>query len=229
MKPPADARDRRRLIALIATGTALVVLVVFGTYGLLTGPNGAPTESPAPTPAAPASPAPSPGVSPTPSRPVVPPVRASRGPETFAGNVAHALFTWDTSTGLMPLDYTSVLLDVGDPTGTEQAGLAADIATYLPTREAWAQLRPYATTQTLTITSIRVPDSWEEAVQQAHPGQLPAGATAYTIHGTRHRDGVWTGKPTSAERDVAFTVFIACPPGKDCSLLRLSGLDNPLN
>lgn len=206
-----------------------MVLVVFGVYGLATGPNGAPTESPAPTPAAPASPAPSPGVSPTPSRPVVPPVRASRDPETFAGNVAHALFTWDTTTGVMPLDYTSTLLNVGDPTGTEQAGLAADIATYLPTRDAWAKLRPYATTQTLTIDSILVPDSWDEAVQQAHPGQLPAGATAYTIHGTRHRDGTWNGKPTSAERDVAFTVFIACPPSKDCYLLRLSGLDKPLN
>lgn len=229
MKTPADARARRRLIALIATGTALVVLVVFGVYGLATGPNGTPTENAAPTPAAPASPAPSPGVSPTPARPVVPPVRASRDPETFAGNVAHALFTWDTTSGLMPLDYTAALLDVGDPTGTEQAGLAADIATYLPAREAWAKLRPYATTQSLTIDSIRVPDSWAQAVQQAHPGQLPEGAIAYTIHGPRHRDGTWNGKPTSAERDVAFTVFIACPPGRDCYLLRLSGLDNPLN
>ena len=206
-----------------------MVLVVFGVYGLLTGPNGAPTDNTAPTPAAPASPAPSPGVSPRPLRPVVPPVAASRDPETFAGNVAHALFTWDTTTGLMPLDYTSALLDVGDPTGTEQAGLAADIASYLPTRDAWVKLRPYATTQTLTIDSIAVPHSWAQAVQQAHPGQLPAGATAYTIHGTRHRDGTWNGKPTSAEQDVAFTVFIACPPGRDCYLLRLSELDNPLN
>lgn len=229
MKTPADARARRRLIALIATGTALVVLVAFGAYGLLTGPTQTPTENTAPTPAAPASPVPSPGFSPTPARPVVPPVHASRDPETFAGNVAHALFTWDTTTGLMPLDYTAALLDVGDPTGAEQAGLAADIATYLPTREAWATLRLYATTQTLTIDSIRVPDSWAQAVQQAHPGQLPAGATAYTIHGTRHRDGTWNGKPTSAERDVAFTLFIACPSGSDCYLLRLSGLDNPLN
>lgn len=229
MKTSADARARRRLIALIATGTALVVLVVFGVYGLATGPNGAPSENTAPTPEASSPLAPSPGVSPATSRPVVPPVRASRDPETFAGNVAHALFTWDTTTGLMPLDYTATLLNVGDPTGTEQAGLAADIATYLPTRDAWAKLRLYATAQTLTIDSIRVPDSWAQAVQQAHPGQLPAGATAYTIHGTRHRDGTWNGKPTSAERDVAFTVFIACPPGKDCYLLRLSGLDKPLN
>ena len=229
MKTPADARARRRLIALIATGTALVVLVVFGVYGLATGPNGTPTENAAPTPAAPASPAPSPGVSPTPARPVVPPVRASRDPETFAGNVAHALFTWDTTSGLMPLDYTATLLDVGDPTGTEQAGLATDIATYLPIRDAWTNLRQYATTQTLTIDTIQVTNSWNEALQQAHPGQLPEGATAYTIHGTRQRNGVWNGAPTSDERDVAFTVFIACPPGKDCYLLRLSQLDNPLD
>ncbi|AXE37997.1 hypothetical protein JS278_00810 [Acidipropionibacterium virtanenii] len=229
MKTPADLRARRRLIVLIATGTALVVLVVFGVYGLLTGPTRTPTENTAPTTETSSPSAPSPGVSPRPSRPVVPPVRASRDPETFAGTVAHALFTWDTTTGLMPLDYTSALLDVGDPTGTEQAGLAADLATYLPTRQAWAKLRPYATTQTLAIDSIRVPDSWPQAVQQAHPGQLPEGATAYTIHGTRHRDGTWNGKPTSAEQDVAFTVFIACPPGRDCYLLRLSGLDNPLD
>ena len=227
MKTPADSRARRRLIALIATGTALLVLVAFGVYGLLAGPTKQTDEASTPIPTAPA--ASTPGATPTPSQPTVPAVRGSRDPETFAGNVALALFTWDTTSGLMPLDYTATLLDVGDPTGTEQAGLAADIATYLPTREAWAKLRPYATTQSLTIDSIRVPDSWAQAVQQAHPGQLPEGATAYTIHGPRHRDGTWNGKPTSAERDVAFTVFIACPPGRDCYLLRLSGLDNPLN
>lgn len=229
MKTSADARARRRLIALIATGTALVVLVVFGVYGLLTGPTQTPTENTAPTPAASASPAPSPGVSPTPARPVVPPVPASRDPETFAGTVAHALFTWDTTTGLIPLDYTAALLDVGDPTGAEQAGLAADIATYLPTRQAWTDLRQYATTQSLTIDSVHVPASWGEALAQAHPGQLPEGATAYTIHGIRHRQGLWNGQPTTAERDVSFTVFIACPTGKPCSLLRLSQLDNPMD
>lgn len=161
-------------------------------------------------------------------QPTAPVVRGSRDPQTFAGNVALALFTWDTTTGLMPLDYTSALLDVGDPTGQEQAGLAADIATYLPTRDAWIDLRQYATTQTLTIDSIQVPNAWNEAVEQAHPGQLPDGAAAYTIHGTRQRDGVWNGAPTSAERDVAFTVFIACPPDETCHLLRLSQLDNPL-
>ncbi|SBN95875.1 Vegetative cell wall protein gp1 (Hydroxyproline-richglycoprotein 1) [Propionibacterium freudenreichii] len=226
MKTPADSRARRRLITLIATGTALVVLVAFGVYGLLTGPAKPSSEPSPPAPSGPAVPAP--GAWPTPMQPTAPVVRGSRDPQTFAGNVALALFTWDTTTGLMPLDYTSALLDVGDPTGQEQAGLAADIATYLPTRETWIDLRKYATTQTLTIDSIRVADSWAEAVDQAYPGQLPPGAVAYTIHGTRQRDGIWNGAPTSAEREVSFTVFIACPPGKDCYLLRLSGLDNPL-
>jgi hypothetical protein len=227
MKTPVDSRSRRRLIALIATGTALLVLVAFGVYGLLAGPTKQTDEASTPIPTAPA--ASTPGATPTPSQPTVPVVRGSRDPETFADNVALALFTWDTTTGLMPLDYTAALLDVGDPTGQEQAGLAADIATYLPTRHAWADLRRYATTQTLTIDSIQVPNSWNEAVDQAHPGQLPEGAVAYTIHGTRQRDGVWNGQPTSAKREVAFTVFIACPPDETCHLLRLSQLDNPLD
>lgn len=226
MKTPADSRARRRLITLIATGTTLLVLVAFGVYGLLAGP-AKPSSEPS-TPAPSATEADTPDATSTPSQPTVPVVRGSRDPQTFAGNVALALFTWDTTTGLMPLDYTAALLDVGDPTGQEQAGLAADIATYLPTRDAWIDLRQYATTQTLAIDSIQVPDSWNAAVEQAHPGQLPPGAVAYTIHGTRQRDGVWNGAPTSAERDVAFTVFIACPPEETCHLLRLSQLDNPL-
>jgi len=230
MKTPANPRARRRIITLIATVTTVLVLVAFGVYGLATGPAKPPEggSSPAPTATSPTVPS-SPNGSPSSPVPVVPPVRASRDPETFAGNVAHALFTWDTTTGLMPLDYTAALLDVGDPTGAEQAGLAADIATHLPTRQAWTDLRQYATTQSLTISSIHVPGSWGEALAQAHPGQLPAGATAYTIHGTRHRQGVWNGQPTTAERDVSFTVFIACPTGKPCSLLRLSQLDNPMD
>ncbi|MBR7502965.1 hypothetical protein KCW65_23060, partial [Mycobacterium tuberculosis] len=71
----------------------------------------------------------------------------SGDPEEFARNVATAVFAWDTGSGLMPLDYTSVLMEVADPTGTEQAGLASDIAAYLPTREAWVELRQYPTTQ----------------------------------------------------------------------------------
>ena len=69
---------------------------------------------------------------------------------------------------------------------------------------------------------------------QAAPGQLPRGATAYTITGTRHRAGIWGTEPVEATRPVSFTVFIACaPPAPEfstslCRLLRLSELDNPL-
>jgi hypothetical protein len=134
----------------------------------------------------------------------------------------------------MPLDYTSVILAVGDPSGTEQAGLASDIASYLPSREAWIELRKYATTQHLTIESSFVPEAWDQAVEQAQPGQLPPGATAVTIEGTRHREGVWNGEPVTSEHPVAFTVFLACPsPAPEfrtglCHVLRLSQLDNPL-
>src|SRR5699024_2542720 len=83
--------------------------------------------------------------------PRLPSVPASADPETFARNVATALFAWDTASGFMPLDYTSVVLAVGDPSGAEQAGLASDISTYLPNRDAWIELRHYATAQHLTI------------------------------------------------------------------------------
>lgn len=93
MKTPAKPRARRRIITLIATVTTVLILVAFGVYGLATGP--APTPegaSPAPATVRPTVSA-SPNASPSPPMPGVPPVRASRDPETFAGNVAHALFT----------------------------------------------------------------------------------------------------------------------------------------
>lgn len=129
---------------------------------------------------------------------------------------------------MTPLDYTSVLLEVGDPTGVEQAGLAADVASYLPTRDAWKQLQPYSTTQWIEIENATVPTAWSDAVAQARPGQLPPGATAYTVEGTRQRDGVWDDEPVTAQEPVSFTVFIACPDGDPCYLLRLSRLNDPL-
>ncbi|WP_345187243.1 hypothetical protein [Microbacterium panaciterrae] len=228
MTPHPDSRSRRRLIALIATGVILVVLAGFGIYGLLAGPDRDHTPTP---PGETASPAPSaPRESWTPGRPQLPPVVQSRDAETFARNVAEALFAWDTGSGFTPLDYTSVILEVGDPSGQEQAGLAGDIAAYLPTQGAWLQLRQYATRQYLMIDSITIPEAWADAVARAQPGQLAPGTVAYTIEGTRHRDGMWNDDPQTSSIDVAFTVFIVCPPtGNDpCSLLRLSQLDNPL-
>lgn len=154
---------------------------------------------------------------------------ASRDPEQFARNVATTLFAWDTTTGLMPLDYTSAILAVGDPSGTEQAGLATDVAAYLPSRTAWQDLRTYATRQHLTIDRIYVPDAWGHAVTQAPKGQITPGTVAYTIEGTRHRTGTWNGEPVKSAHPVTFTVFITCAPTyTTCRVLRLSQLDNPL-
>ena len=45
----------------------------------------------------------------------MPPVARSADPEQFARNVATTLFAWDTTTGLLSLDYTSAIVAVGDP------------------------------------------------------------------------------------------------------------------
>lgn len=59
---------------------------------------------------------------------------------------------------------------------------------------------------------------------------LPAGTTAYTITGTRHRAGVWDGRRVTTTGRVSFTVFETCQPTyPTCRLLRLSQLDNPLS
>ena len=229
MKTPdlSAPRSRHRLIAALAALVVVLVLAGVGVYGLLAGPPTANEDAkrgsgPGPAVTAPSDPAPT-------ATPRLPTVRASADPETFARNVATALFAWDTASGLWPLDYTSAILTVGDPSGDEQAGLASDVAAYLPTRDAWIELRQYATRQHLTIDTAYVPDAWADAVARAQPGQLAAGTTAVTIEGTRHRAGVWNGQPVTSEHPVAFTVFVVCAPTyPTCHLLRLSQLDNPL-
>lgn len=215
-------RSRRRLVVLIATAVIVLLLAGVGVYGLVSGPRT--TSDP-------------PRENPSPSAPVDPdrapreltPIPETDDPEEFARSVAEALFGWDTTSGLMPLDYTSVLLEVADPTGVEQAGLASDIAGFLPNRDSWIELRKYSTTQRLEITEVFVPEAWAEAEAQAQPGQLQPGTTAYTIEGIRHRAGIWNDEETTSAHDVAFTVFLTCPPGGDpCYLLRLSVLDQPL-
>ena len=236
--PDDPARTRRRLISLVCAGVAFLVLAAVGVYGLVTGPNDTsplPDGSPVPT-------------RPTPdqSAPRLPYIAPSTDPEEFARSAAHALFTWHTASGFLPLDYTAVLLDVGDPTGNEQAGLASDVTSYLPDRDAWIDLRQYSTSQHLMITDAYVPDQWAQAVEQARPGQLPIGAIAITIEGTRHREGIWNDEPVTSEHAVAFTIFLACPAETpstggqsttdtpaagavpSCYLLRLSLLDQPL-
>ncbi|WP_435061060.1 hypothetical protein [Amycolatopsis thermoflava] len=214
---------------MIAAGIVLLLLIGVGVYGLIAGPH-----RPDPHPAGPAPMVTTPDGTGT-TMPAAPGVVPSSDPDQFARNVAEALFGWDTGSGLMPLDYTAAILKAGDPSGTEQAGLASDIATYLPTREAWIELRKYDTSQHLTIDRSYVPKAWGQAVQEAQPGQLPKGATAVTIEGTRHREGVWNGEPVTSENSVSFTIFLACPPPAPefstglCHVLRLSQLDNPLH
>lgn len=236
--PDDPARTRRRLISFVCAGVAFLVLVAIGIYGLVTGPDDAdpsPDRTPSPI-----------RIDPDPLLPRLPVIAPSTDAEEFARDAAHALFTWDTASGFLPLDYTAVLLDVGDPTGNEQAGLASDIASYLPSRDAWVNLRQYSTSQNLTIADVYVPEQWAGAVEQARPGQLPVGATAITIEGTRHREGIWNDEPVMSEHPVAFTIFLACPPDDpatgsrsetgtpeagavpSCYLLRLSMLDQPL-
>ncbi|WGP06188.1 hypothetical protein QFE97_00140 [Bacillus subtilis] len=228
MKTPdlSEPRTCRRLIAALAAAVVVLVLAGVGVYGLLAGPPNPGRDDdgsrPGPSATAPSDPVPT-------TTPRLPVVRASDDPAAFARNVATALFEWDTASGSMPLDYTSVILDVGDPTGQEQAGLASDIAAYLPSRDAWLELRQYATAQHVTIDNTFVPDAWATAVEQAQPGQLAEGTVAVTIEGTRHRTGLWNDEQVTSEHSVAFTVFVVCGPTYDtCHLLRLSQLDNPL-
>ena len=224
----ADPKTRRRVVALIAAGIVLLLLAGVGVYGLLTGPRNPSTTDPRPEPSPSVTTSPSPGPS-TPSLPQVPSVPRSTDPVAFAEGVATTLFAWDTALGLWPLDYTSAILAVGDPSGDEQAGLASDISTYLPNRDAWIELRQYATTQYLVIDTLFVPDAWADAVAQAQPGQIAPSTTAVTIEGTRHRSGIWNGQPVTPEHPVVFTVFVVCAPTyPTCHLLRLSQLDNPL-
>jgi len=225
---PTDTRNHHRLVALIAAGIVLLLLAGVGAYGLLTGPPTATSTGDDPKPG-PVTTAP-PTVAPSTLRPPrIPTVPRSANPTTFAQGVASTLFAWDTASGLWPLDYTSAILTVGDPSGDEQAGLASDVASYLPNRDAWIELRQYATHQHLTIDTAYVPDAWADAIAQAQPGQLAAGTTAVTIEGTRRRAGAWNGQPVTSEHPVAFTVFVVCAPTyPTCHLLRLSQLDNPL-
>ncbi len=223
-----DSHARRRLVALITAGIVLLLLAVVGVYGLLTGPRTTSTPDPHPEPSPSVTTPQSPGRS-TPPLPNLPSVPRSTDPVTFAEGVATTMFAWDTAIGLWPLDYTSAILAAGDPSGEEQAGLASDVATYLPNRDAWIELRQYATSQTLEIDAAFVPEAWAEAVAQAQPGQIAPGTVAVTIEGTRHRTGTWNGQLVNSEHPVAFTVFVVCAPTyPTCHLLRLSQLDNPL-
>lgn len=149
-------------------------------------------------------------------------------PETFARQVAEAIFAWNTTTLLRRTDHIEQLVAVADPTGESTPGLVSDLDDYLPTHDAWAELADYKTRQWLSIGSVTTPSKWADAEAQAG-GELLPGTAAFTIDGTRHRSGIWEDETVTSEHDVAFTVFIVCGPSyPECHLLRLSILDKPL-
>jgi hypothetical protein len=220
---PDDLRRRRLIVAGIATA---LLLIGFVTYAVLV--HSAHSSSSAPADAKQDTVE----LTPVETKAVVtelPALRSTSDPETFARQVADAMFTWDTATLLTRTDHIEQLIAVADPTGESTPGLVADLDNYLPMKDAWVELAKYETRQWLTVDSVTTPSKWADAQAQAGDELLP-GTTALTIHGARHRSGVWEGDPVASEHDVAFTVFIVCGPSyPECHLLRLSMLDKPLD
>lgn len=206
----------RRLLAV--AGGVLLLLVAVVSYAAFANPD--PSAEPRTTSAPPSS------------EPIAtqtsPPALDAAEPEAFARQVATALFSWDTRTTSTPKSVTEQLISVADPTGESSAGLVSDVANYLPTDQIWIELRKYETRQWIEVTSVEIPGLWATAEVQAGDELLP-GTTAFTVRGTRHREGVWEGEDVASQHEVAFTAFIVCAPTyPECHLLRLSKLDDPL-
>lgn len=216
---PVDDVPRRRrgvLIVAIAGGIVFAALVAVGIFGLLRGPSSetSPTEAPGPDAI-------------TDTDDLVPrEIIATQDGEKFALAVADRLFSWDTGSDHPLSEYLQPLVNVAD--AEEAPGLAGDARTYLPDEESWQELRTMQVRQWFDVDAVFVPETWETAVAQARPGQLPPGAIAYTIEGTRHRIGTWGTEPAAFRQPVVFTVFLACPPDEECRLVRLSVLGQPL-
>lgn len=221
---PHPHSRRRLIITVCAIGLVLALLAGVGIYGLIKG-----EPDPSQTGGRPGERGASSTAAPSPTEMALAPLPETRDPESFARSVASALFTWDTYTLLSPQDHRDVLLQVADPSGLETPGLVSDLDGYLPDQATWTQLQEYQTRQWLDIDRAYVPDQWDDA-EAAAGDSLAPGTIAYTIEGTRHREGVWYDKPVTSAHDVAFTIFLTCPPDGDqsCYLLRLSVLDEPL-
>ena len=125
-------------------------------------------------------------------------------------------FDWDTRQDAGLADWVQVLVDAA---AAEES--AADVRDYLPGAETWKRLGFYGTRQWLDVESVTVPAASATALEQAAEGQIPRGAAALTVVGTRHRAGTWDTDEMRTERQVSFTVFVACPGEQSCTLLRL--------
>lgn len=222
LNPIRTRRHPRRLLVLAAAGVSAAlmlgaVLVAFDSRPpqQTIHPEGptVPTSSAAPSDAD--------------IRPAVT-VPRNADPRQFVRDVAAAIFAWDTRTASGPAELIEPFLTIADPTGESSPGLVSDLAGYLPTHDAWVDLRRYQTQQRLEVTTVSVPDLWSSAVEQSD-GELAPGTAAFTVEGTRHRSGMWEGQPVASEHGVAFTVFVVCAPTyPTCHMLRLSRLDDPL-
>jgi hypothetical protein len=220
---PDDPRRRRLIVVGVATA---VLLIAFVTYAVLVHRSHSSSTPPTdPTKD-------SIELTPVDTNPLVtelPALDSTSDPETFASQAAQAIFAWDTATLITRTDHIEQLVAVADPAGESTPGLVADLDNYLPTPDAWVKLAQYETRQSLSIDSVSTPSTWADAQAQTGDELLP-GTTALTIHGTRHRSGIWEGEPVASEHGVAFTVFIVCGPSyPECHLLRLSMLDKPLD
>lgn len=222
LSPSLNRRHPRRLLLLAAAGVSVAlmlgaILVAFDSRP--SEPTTRPGDSTVPTSSAAPSDAD--------IRPAVA-VPRNGDPRQFVRDVAAAIFAWDTRTASGPAELIEPFLTIADPTGESSPGLVSDLAGYLPTHDAWVNLRRYQTQQRLEVTTVSVPELWATAIEQADR-ELAPGTAAFTVEGTRHRSGMWEGQPVTSEHGVAFTVFVVCAPTyPTCHLLRLSRLDDPL-
>lgn len=224
----SESSSRRLLVMAVIGGIVLVTLVGVGIYGLIVGPPGHVRHG-TPTTTVPSESTPS-----EPGRPVswedLPTLPDTGDPIRYASAVAEALLTWDTMSGLAPIDYARPVITDADPSGYETPGLVSDVANYVPTDAVWQELRRYSTRQTVTVDAAFIPDSWESIVASSSAGELREGTVAVTVEATRHRAGEWFNRPATSDHPITFTVFVTCQPTFDrCHALRLSLPDQPLS
>lgn len=224
----SESSSRRLLVMAVIGGIVLVTLIGVGIYGLIVGPPDHDHQS-TPTTTTPSESTPS-----GPSRPAswedLPALPDTGDPIRYASAVAEALLTWDTMSGLAPIDYARPVIVGADPSGYETPGLVSDVANFLPTDAVWQELRHYSTRQTATVDAAFVPDSWDSIAASASAGELSEGTVAVTVEATRHRAGEWFDRPATSDHPITFTVFVACQPTFDrCHTLRLSLPDQPLS
>lgn len=214
-----DHPHRRFLISCAAVALVLAVLAVIGVIGLVRGPSTSSEtirqDSPHATRTQTATRVASPEA-----------IVGSSEPRVFARRLVSALFTWDSRGDDGVSAWAQRIVDVADP--DEAPAVASDVRGYLPDLQVWQQLRSYGTRQWLEIQTTDVPTGWSTVQAQAASGDLPPGATAFTINGIRHREGTWGTHPIKTTGQVQFTVFVACPSGEYCRLLRISQLDHAL-